>query len=194
MEEAFWNTEGGGKEIANNGTDAPSSSSESSPHATEHVIEGSPLMMIGGLVLFVVMAASLLSDALGDGVDYTFETVAFSVVALVLPLYGYAQYKKTVIISWKQEQRLVEVFKGFRNSEERNTMLSYTAEPGDQIILQSETTHSGGRRSIDHDYTDSKTEYWLAIRRKDGTYVESSDTATSTFFLKRIKQHLDQLQ
>ncbi len=48
MEEAFWNTEGGEK---------GKRSFVRIIDATEHVIEGSPLMMIGGLVLFAVMAA-----------------------------------------------------------------------------------------------------------------------------------------
>ena len=192
MEEAFWNTEGGENESANNGTDAPSSSSESSPHATEHVIEGSPLMMIGGLVLFAVMAASLLSDALGDGVDYTFETVAFPVIALLLALFGYARYKKTFVVSWDQEQRHVKVLEGTRNSEERSLMFAHTFNPGDHLIIESITTYSGGDSHGD-EHSTSSTEYWLAIRRNDGTTIPVSDNYNSTYFLKRIKEHLDGL-
>ena len=192
MGEAFWNTEGGENESANNGTDAPSSSSESSPHATEHIIEGSPLMMIGGLVLFVVMAASLLSDALGDGVDYTFETVAFPVIALLLALFGYARYKKTFVVSWDQEQRHVKVLEGTRNSEKRSLMLAHTFNPGDHLIIDSITTYSGGDSHGD-EHSTSSTEYWLAIRRNDGTTIPVSESHSSTYFLKRIKEHLDGL-
>jgi hypothetical protein len=190
MGEAFWNTEGGEKESANNGTDAPSSSSELSPYATEHVIEGSPLMMIGGLVLFAVMAASLLSDALGDGIDYTFETVAFPVIALLLALFGYARYKKTFIVSWDQEQRHVKVLEGTRNSEERSLMFAHTFKAGDHLIIESETTQHGHVGDDDHS---RETEYWLAIKRNDGTTMPVSDDFNSTYFLKRIKEHLDRL-
>ena len=190
MKEVFWNTEGGENESANNGTDAPSSSSESSPHATEHVIEGSPLMMNGGLVLFAVMAASLLSDALGDGVDYTFETVAFPVVALLLALFGYARYKKTFVVSWDQEQRHVKVLEGTRNSEERSLMFAHTFNPGDHLIIESETTEHGHVGDDGHRW---ETEYWLAIKRNDGTTMTVSDGFNSTYFLKRIKEHLDTL-
>ena len=190
MKEAFWNTEGGEKESANNGTDALSSSSESSPHATEHIIEGSPLMMIGGLVLFAVMAASLLSDALGDGVDYTFETVAFPVVALLLALFGYARYKKTFVVSWDQEQRHVKVLEGTRNSEERSLMFAHTFNPGDHLIIESETTEHGHVGDEDHS---RETVYWLAIKRNDSTTMPVSDGFNSTYFLRRIKEHLDTL-
>lgn len=192
MEEAFWAHEEGREESANNGTDAPSIPPQSSPNATEHVIEGSPLMMIGGLVLFAAMAASLLSDALGDGVDYTFETVAFPVIALLLALFGYARYKKTFVVSWDQEQRDVKVFEGTRNSEERSLMFAHTFKAGDHLIIESETTYSDEDIHRD-DHSTSSTVYWLAIRRNDGTTMSVSDGFNSAYFLKRIKEHLDGL-
>ena len=55
-------------------------------------------------------------------------------------------------------------------------------------------TYSSGHHSPDHDDTESETEYWLVVKRMDGTTVASSDAAKNTYFLKRIKQYLDQLQ
>ena len=190
MEKAFWDTEGGEKESGDNGTDSPSSSSESSPPTTEHVIEGSPLMMIGGLLVFAVMAASLLSD---DDVDYTFETVAFPVIALLFALVGYARYIKTFVVSWEQEQRGVKVFEGTRNSEERSLMFAHTFKPGEHLIIKSETTANDHHHVTADDHSTSSTVYWLAIMRNDGTTMSVSDGSKSTYFLKRIKEHLDGL-
>ena len=192
MEEAFWNTGGEEEESANNGTDAPSISPQSSPDATEHIIEGSPLMMAGGVLFFVVMAVSLLSDALGDGVDFTFEAVGFPVIALLVALFGYARYNKTFVVSWEQEQRGVKVFEGTRNSEERSLMFAHTFKPGDHLIIESTTTYSGGDSHGD-EHSTSSTEYWLAIKRNDGTTIPVSEDYNSTYFLKQIKEHLNGL-
>ena len=121
MEEAFWNTGGEEEESANNGTDAPSISLQSSPDATEHIIEGSPLMMAGGVLFFVVMAVSLLSDALGDGVDFTFEAVGFPVIALLIALFGYARYNKTFVVSWGARTAWREGVRG--HPEQRGTFV-----------------------------------------------------------------------
>ena len=190
MVEAFWAIEGGEEESANNGIEPPSMSPELSPHTTEHIIEGSPLMMVGGLLFFAVTAVSLLSDALGDGVDFTFETVGFPVIALLLALFGYARYNKTFVVSWEQEQRGVKVFEGTRNSEERSLMFAHTFEPGDHLIIESITTQHG---HVGDDNYSRETEYWLAIKRNDGTTMTVSDGFNSTYFLKRIKEHLDGL-
>tara|TARA_B100000674_G_C37276454_1_gene661266 strand:+ start:28 stop:447 length:420 start_codon:yes stop_codon:yes gene_type:complete len=86
-------------------------------------------MMIGGILLFVLIVFSLISEARSDGIEFSPELFGFGVVALVLPWYGYFQYRKTVVISWRQDERRVEVFEGIRNSDERSTMFAYTSEP-----------------------------------------------------------------
>ncbi len=194
MEEAFWKADDGGDDNANNAADTTSPTPSQPSSQTEHIIYGSPLMMIGGILLFVLIVFSLISEARSDGIEFSPELFGFGVVALVLPWYGYFQYRKTVVISWRQDERRVEVFEGIRNSDERSTMFAYTSEPRDQILIQSETTHFGGHHAADYDHTDSKTEYWLVVKRRDGTTVASSDAAKNTYFLKRIKQYLDQLQ
>ena len=194
MEEAFWTADEGGDDNASNAPDATHSTPLQPPSQTEHIIYGSPLTMVGGILLFVIIAISLISEARSDGIEFSPELFGFGFVAVVLPWYGYFQYRKTAIISWSQDERRVEVFKGIRNSDERSTMFAYTSEPRDQIIIQSETTYSSGHHSADHDDTDSETEYWLVVKRVDGTTVASSDAAKNTYFLKRIKQYLDQLQ
>ena len=194
MEEAFWTADEGGDENASNAPDTTHSTPLQAPSQTEHIIYGSPLTMVGGILLFVIIAISLISEARSDGIESRPELFGFGFVAVVLPWYGYIQYRKTAIISWSQDERRVEVFKGIRNSDERSTMFAYTSEPRDQIIIQSETTSSNDHHSADHDDTDSETEYWLVVKRVDGTTIASSDAAKNTYFLKRIKQYLDQLQ
>ena len=194
MEEAFWKADDGGDDNVNNAADTTSPTPPQSFSQTEHIIYGSPLTMVGGILLFVIIAISLISEARSDGIEFSPELFGFGFVAVVLPWYGYLQYRKTVVISWRQDERRVEVFKGIRNSDERSTMFAYTSEPRDQIIIQSETTSSNAHHSADHDDTDSETEYWLVVKRVDGTTIASSDAAKNTYFLKRIKQYLDQLQ
>jgi hypothetical protein len=194
MEETFWKADDGGDDNANNAADTTSARPAQPSSQTEHIIYGSPLMMIGGILLFVAIVFSLVSEARSDGIEFSPELFGFGFVALVLPLYGYFQYRKTVVISWRQDERRVEVFEGIRNSDERSTMFAYISEPRDQILIQSETTPFGDHHAPDYDPTDSKTEYWLVVKRRDGTTVASSNAAKNTYFLKRIKHYLDQLQ
>ena len=101
-------------------------------------------------------------------------------------VYGSFEYLKTVIVSWNQEQRHVEVFEGSRYGQERGLMLSYTSEPGDLITIESKPT-SGNRLDIL-----SSRDYWLVVKRKDGSDVASTEgQENSHFFATRIKDCLD---
>ena len=174
MEEVFWSLE----EENNTGLGATSSSSAASSQQGEHVIHGSPLWLIAGIAVVLVMV-----------VTPTDWGCWLPLMALAMLGYGSFEYLKTVIVSLNQEQRHVEVFEGSRYSQERGLMLSYTSEPGDLITIESKPT-SGIRLDIL-----GSRDYWLVVKRNDGTLVASSENhENSRFFAKRIKDCLEQFQ
>ena len=171
MEEVFWSLE----EENNTGPGTTSASSPASSQRGEHVIHGSPLWLIAGIAVVLVMV-----------VTPTDWGCWLPLIALAMIVYGSLEYVKTVIVSWDQEQRHVEVFEGSRYSQERGLMLSYTAEPGDLITIESKPT-SGNRLDVL-----GSRDYWLVVKRKDGTDVASTKgQENSHFFAKRIKDCLD---
>ncbi len=174
MEEVFWSLE----EENNTGLGATSSSSAASSQQGEHVIHGSPLWLIAGIAVVLVMV-----------VTPTDWGCWLPLIALAMLGYGFFEYAKTVIVSWNQEQRYVEVFEGSRYSEERELLLAYTSKAGDKITMKSKPT-SGNRLDIL-----GSRDYWLVVKRNDGTLVASSENhENSRFFAKRIKDCLDQFQ
>ena len=176
VKEVFWSLEDEGGDTANIRSNTPSLTSLPSPQQSEYIIHGSPRWLIAGIAFGLVLVVSVS--------DWSWW---LALVALALPLFGFFEYIKTVIVSWNQEQRLVEVFEGARYTDERWLMLAYTPEPGDQITIESKPVSRG-------DPLGSR-DYWLEVKRKDGTHVASSeDTENTHFFVKRIKQCLDQLQ
>ncbi|MEC7989528.1 MAG: hypothetical protein VX151_06280 [Candidatus Thermoplasmatota archaeon] len=173
MEEVFWSLE----EENNTDPGATSSSSPVSSQQVEHVIHGSPLWLIAGIAVVLVMV-----------VTPTDWGCWLPLMAFAMLGYGSFEYLKTVIVSWNQEQRHVEVFEGSRYSQERELMLSYTSQAGDLITIESKPT-SGIRLDIL-----GSRDYWLVVKRKDGTFAASSkDTENSRYFAKRIKDCLDLL-
>ena len=177
MGELFWSLEDEDGDAASSGPYAMSAPSSPSPQRAEHIIHGSPLWLMAGIALF----GSMMVWSPDWGVWLT-------LAAIGLPLYGVFEYMKTVVVSWDQEQRHVEVHEGPRYSEERWLMLAYTSEPGDQVIIESEPT-SGNSLDVF-----GARDHWLVVKRKDGTFVASSkDTENSRYFAKRIKDCLDLL-
>ena len=178
MEDVFWSLEE--EDSLDSVPEEGLTPSLPSSQQIEHVIHGSPLWLIAGGVLFWVMILY--------GPDWG---CWLSLVAVGLPLYGFFEYMKTVIVSWNPEQRCVEVYEGARYNQERWLMFAYTSEPGDRIIVESEAITKGD------DWYDifSNRDYWLVVKRKDGLLVASSkDTENSRYFAKRIKAHLDSFQ
>ena len=185
MEEVFLSLEE--EDSLNSGPDITSASSPPSSKEEEYVIHGSPIWLIVGLALFSIMILSLVSGGSGER-DWSWW---FTIVALTTPLFGFFEYMKTVIVSWDQEQRHVEVYQGARASDERWLMFAYTSKPGDEITIESDAIIKGA------DWYDifSNREFWLVVKRKDGTLVASSKDAENTHhFAKRIKECLDHLQ
>jgi hypothetical protein len=178
VEEVFMSLEDEEEGATNRGSNATSTAPPASPQQTEYVIHGSPLWLISGIALFGVMIVS--------SSDWSWW---LTLVALVLPVYGFFEYTKTVIVSWNQEQRHVEVFEGARYSGERWLVFAYTSEPGDEINIESVII---GKLTPDLLDIFSNRDYWLEVKRKDGTLVASSkDTENSHYFAKRIKNCLD---
>lgn len=176
VEEVFWSLEDEGGGAANMDSNTSSLTLLPSPQQSEYIIHGSPLLLIAGIALGLVLIVSVS--------DWSWW---LALVALALPLFGFFEYIKTVIVSWNQEQRLVEVFEGARYTDERWLMLAYTPEPGDQITIKS--------KPVSRSDPLGSRDYWLVVKRKDGALVATSeDTENTHFFAKRIKQCLDQLQ
>lgn len=178
MEDVFWSLEDeeGGAPSSGPGV-SPTTSSPSSQYI-EHTIQGSPLWLVSGLAVVGMMIVT--PNDWGWWLPLT---------ALAMLGYGFFEYAKTVIVCWNQEQRYVEVFEGSRYSEERELLLAYTSKAGDKITMKSKPA-SGNRLDIL-----SARDYWLVVKRNDGTPVASSENQeNSRFFAKRIKDCLDSLQ
>ena len=175
MGEVFWSLEDDEGDAPSSGPTASPITASLSPKHLEHTIHGSPLWLIAGIAVVLVMV-----------VTPTDWGCWLPLIALAMIVYGSLEYVKTVIVSWDQEQRHVEVFEGSRYSQERWLMLSYTAEPGDLITIESKPT-SGNRLDVL-----GSRDYWLVVKRKDGTDVASTKgQENSHFFAKRIKDCLD---
>ena len=176
MEEVFWSLEEDEGNAPNNSSETPPTMSSSSPQHSEHTIQGSPFWLVSGLAVVVVMVVT--------PTDWGWW---LPLIALAMLAYGFFEYVKTVIVSWDEEQRYVEVSEGSRYSEARELLLSYTSEPGDSITMKSKPA-SGGRFDLL-----SARDYWLMVKRSDGTLVASSEGhENSRSFAKRIKDCLDQ--
>lgn len=178
MGEVFWSLEDDEGDAPSSGPTASPITASLSPKHLEHTIHGSPLWLIAGIAVVLVMV-----------VTPTDWGCWLPLIALAMIVYGSLEYVKTVIVSWDQEQRHVEVFEGSRYSEERELLLAYTSKAGDKITMKSKPA-SGDRLDIL-----SARDYWLVVKRNDGTLVASSENQeNSRFFAKRIKDCLDQFQ
>ena len=177
MEDVFWSLEDDENDAPSSSPETPPTMSSSSPQHTEQTIHGSPFWLVSGLAVVVVMI-----------VIPTDWGLWLPLIALAMLAYGFFEYVKTVIVSWDEEQRYVEVSEGSRYSEARELLLSYTSEPADTITMKSKPA-SGDRLDLL-----SARDYWLVVKRNDGTLVASSEGhENSRSFAKRIKEHLDTL-
>ena len=173
MEDVFWSLE----DHEGDAPDAPTTMPSSSPQHIEHTIQGSPLWLVSGLAVVMMMVVS--------PTDWGWW---LPLIALAMLGYGFFEYVKTVIVSWNQEQQQVEVFEGSRYSEARELMLAFTSEPGDHITMKSKPASGNPLDLL------SARDYWLVVNRKDGTLVASSENQeNSRYFAKRIKDCLDTL-
>ncbi len=175
MEEVFWSLEDDEGDAPSSGPDVPPTMSPSSPQHIEHIIQGSPLWLVSGLAVVVMMVVT--------PTDWGWW---LPLIALAMLVYGFFEYVKTVTVSWNQEQRRVEVFEGSRYSEARELMLAYTSEPGDKITMKSKPASGNPLDLL------SARDYWLVVNRNDGTLVASSESQeNSRYFAKQIKDCLD---
>ena len=178
MGEVFWSLEEDEGNAPSKSPGTPPTMSSSSPQHSEHTIHGSPFWLVSGLAIVVVMVVT------PAGWGWWGWLTALAMLA-----YGFFEYAKTVIVSWDEEQRHVEVFEGSRYSEARELIIAFTSEPGDHITMKSKPA-SGNPLDIL-----SARDYWLVVKRSDGTPVASSEGhENSRFFAKRIKDCLDQFQ
>ena len=178
MGEVFWSLEDEEGDAPSSGPTASPITASLSPKHLEHTIHGSPFWLIAGIAVVGMMIVT--PNDWGWWLPLT---------ALAMLGYGFFEYAKTVIVCWNQEQRYVEVFEGSRYSESRELMLAYTSEPGDQITIESKPV-TGNRLDIF-----AARDYWLVIKRKDGTIVASTEAEeNSRSFAKGIKTCLDSLQ
>ena len=176
MEEVFWSLEDEEEGAPSSGPAASLTASSSSSQHIEHTIRGHPYWLVAGLALVLMMIVT--PADLGWWLP---------LIALAMLVYGFFEYVKTVIVSWDQEQQHIEVFEGSRYSEERELVLAYGFEPGDRITMKSKPVTSNPLDIF------SARDYWLVVKRNDGTLVASSrGQENSRYFAKRIKDCLDQ--
>lgn len=178
MGEVFWSLEDEEGDAPSSGPTASPITASLSPKHLEHTIHGSPFWLIAGIAVVGMMIVT--------PNDWGWWA---PLIALAMLGYGFFEHAKTVIVCWNQEQRYVEVFEGSRYSEERELLLAYTSKAGDKITMKSKPA-SGNPLDIL-----SARDYWLVVKRNDGTLVASSENQeNSRFFAKRIKDCLDQFQ
>ena len=178
MGEVFWSLEDDEGDVPSSGLTASPIPASLSPKHLEHTIQGSPVWLVSGLAVVLLMIVI--------PIDWGWW---LPLIALAMLVYGFFEYVKTVIVSLDEERRHVEVFEGSRYSEARELMLAFTSEPGDHITMKSKPA-SGNPLDIL-----SARDYWLVVKRSDGTPVASSEGhENSRFFAKRIKDCLDLFQ
>jgi hypothetical protein len=178
MVEVFWSLEDDEGNAPSNSPETPPTMSSSSPQHSGHTIHGSPFWLVSSLAIVGVMVVT--------PTDWGWW---LPLIALAMLAYGFFEYAKTVIVSWDEKQRYVEVSEGSRYSEARELMLAYTSEPGDTITIKSKPASGNPLDFL------SARDYWLVVKRTDGTLVASSEGyENSRSFAKRIKDCLDQFQ
>ena len=178
MEDVFWSLEDDEEAAPSSGPGVSPTTSSPSSQYVEHTIHGSPFWLVSGLAVVMMMVVT--------PTDWGWW---LPLIALAMLGYGFFEYVKTVIVSWDEEQRYVEVFEGSRYSEARELVLSYTSEPSDNITIKSKPTSGNPLDLL------SARDYWLVVKRSDGTLVASSENQeNSRSFAKRIKDCLDQFQ
>jgi hypothetical protein len=140
------------------------------PQATqrvdEQVIEGPAWILVLGLVCFAIMVVTVVVDVLGGGSEpgeYAEIGFVFFIVSIVLPIKGYMEYNKSMVISWDTVSHHLDVAFASRQLEGRKTFFSYNMQPGDDVRFESHTEDGVGEDSS------SSTSYWLEIHRQDGT-------------------------
>lgn len=142
-----------------------------SERVDEQVIEGPVWILVLGLVCFAIMVVTVVVDVLGGGSEpgeYAEIGFVFFIVSIVLPIKGYMEYNKSMVISWDTVSHHLDVAFASRQLEGRKTFFSYTMQPGDDIRFESHTEDGVGEDSS------STTTYWVEVHRRDGTVAVDS--------------------
>ena len=133
----------------------------------EQVIEGPVWILALGLVCFAIMVVTVVVDVLGGGSEpgeyAEIGSVFFFIVSIVLPIKGYMEYNKAMVISWDTVSHHLDVAFASRQLEGRKTFFSYAMQPGDDVRFESHTEHGVGEDSS------STTTCWVEVPRRDGT-------------------------
>ena len=120
--------------------------------------------MVLGLVCFAIMVVTVVVDVLGGRSEPVTLEIAFVffIVSIVLPINGYMEYNKAMIISWDTVSHHLDVAFASRQLEGRKTFFSYAMQPGDDVRFESHTEHGVGEDSS------STTACWVEVPRRDG--------------------------
>jgi hypothetical protein len=156
---------------------------QASDRADEQVIEGPVWMLALGLGILTLISVAGVVDALSGGSqpdEYLQFGFVFFILGIGLPIKGYLQYNKAMVISWDAVSHHLDVAFASRNLERRKTFFSYDMLPGDDLRFEEHTDHGHG------DDSSSTTTYWVEVHRRGGT-VEVDTPAFSYHYWKKLQ-------
>jgi hypothetical protein len=180
MAEPFWSqTDAVGDEVSTQEERPVPVEPQASGRADEQVIEGPVWMLALGLVCFVIVIVTVIIDLASGGSEpdeYGQFGFVFFILGIVLPIKGYLQYNKSMVISWDSVSHHLDVAFASRKLEGRKTFFSYDMQPGDDIRFESHTDHGVGEDSS------STTTYWVEVHRRDGTVAIDTPTFSEHYW------------
>ena len=157
--------------------------SQAAGRVDEQVIEGPAWILVLGLVCFAIMVVTVVVDVLGGGSEpgeYAEIGFVFFIVSIVLPIRGYMEYNKSMVISWDNASHHLNVSFASRKLTGRKTFFTYDMLPGDDLRFEEHTDHGHG------DDSSSTTTYWVEVHRRGGT-VEVDTPAFSHHYWKKLR-------
>ncbi len=157
--------------------------SQAAGRVDEQVIEGPAWILVLGLVCFAIMVVTVVVDVLGGGSEpgeYAEFGFVFFIASIVLPIKGYLQYNKAMVISWDNASHHLNVSFASRKLTGRKTFFTYDMLPGDDLRFEEHTAHGHG------DDSSSTTTYWVEVHRRGGT-VEVDTPAFSHHYWKKLR-------
>jgi hypothetical protein len=185
MAEPFWGQPDAIEDEAVVHEEAPT---PTEPQATqrvdEQVIEGPAWILVLGLVCFAIMVVTVVVDVLGGGSEpgeYAEIGFVFFIVSFVLPIKGYMEYNKSMVISFDNAFHHLNVSFASRKLTGRKTFFTYDMLPGDALRFEQHTTDHGHG-----DDSSSTTTYWVEVHRRGGT-VEVDTPAFSYHYWKKLR-------
>jgi hypothetical protein len=184
MAEPFWSQpDAVGDEVSTQEERPAPVEPQASDRADEQVIEGPVWMLALGLGILTLISVAGVVDALSGGSqpdEYLQLGFVFFILGIVLPIKGYMEYNKSMVISWDNASHHLNVSFASRKLTGRKTFFTYDMLPGDDLRFEEHTDHGHG------DDSSSTTTYWVEVHRRGGT-VEVDTPAFSYHYWKKLR-------